>query len=198
MMTFRSRGVRVGSGGEGGALSFSRMYDTAELTDFKAGPFSAPQAPMGPVLGLITEPSGNGPDIGFHWVSPGNLLRFQNDLAGLIGHQTAPDRETIQSCVLIVWYGFAWRADGTHWNNTHDGVRPTPTALTVPLHTPRSASHGGGAHFWAYTVPVMSVEVSRHNRPPRCFLIRFWPFVPQIRLHFAGYCQSPVINGHIA
>lgn len=196
MMTFRSRGVRVGSGGEGGALSFSRMYDTAELTDFKAGPFSAPQAPMGPVLGLITEPSGNGPDIGFHWVAPGNLLRFQNDLAGLIGHQTAPDSRTIRGCFLIVWYGFAWRADGTHWNNIHDGVRPTPMALTAPLHTPRSASHGGGDHFWAVAIPPSQIAVDMLHRYR--LLMRFRLFVPQIRLHFALNDRSPVIDSHIA
>ena len=66
--------------------------------------------------------------------------------------------KTIHHLGPLVVIGFAgvWPVDGKHSNNTADGGLPSQTALIIPLCTPRSASHGGDAHFWAMVVPILA------------------------------------------
>ena len=74
-----------------------------------------------------------------------DLSLYQDDLELLLVINA------LNGCVLSV---VVWLVDGMHLNNILVADLPAPMALATLFHTPRSTSHGGGAHFWAGTVPV--------------------------------------------
>jgi hypothetical protein len=72
--------------------------------------------------------------------------------------------------------------------------------LATLLHKLRSVSHGGGAHFWAVTIPVAACgdRLNSQRERQRCSVIWLHVLVPHIRAHLATDSHTPILDAHLA